>query len=78
MFLQRLRGMLVVEEWGSMPENRVASQFASNSVKLEILRSTFSRVWQVDRAPCFETLLHEIDDAERKIDAGEGRAAGSS
>jgi hypothetical protein len=69
--------MLVVEEWGSMPD-RVASQFAPNSVKLEILRSTFSRVWQVDRAPCFETLLHEIDDAERKIDAGEGRAAGNS
>ena len=61
-----------------MPENRVASQFASNGVKLEILRSTFSRVWQVDQAPCFETLLHEIDDAEREIHAGEGRPASRS
>ena len=34
---------------------------------LDLLGPTFDRLWPVDDAPCFATLLQAIDDADRDL-----------
>lgn len=34
---------------------------------LNVLGSSFTRLWSVDQTPCFDGLLRAIDDADRDI-----------
>lgn len=38
---------------------------------LNVLGPSFTRVWPVDESPCFDGLLHAIDQADRDIRRGE-------
>ncbi len=35
--------------------------------ELQSLGQTFDRAWPVDETPCFQSLLHAIDEADRAI-----------
>ena len=34
---------------------------------VQLLGTSFDRIWPVDEAPCFPELLRAIDDADRKL-----------
>jgi hypothetical protein len=47
-------------------KDHAALDQALNPAKVDSLRSTLSRTWQVDEAPCFANLLRAIDEADRQ------------
>jgi len=43
---------------------------------LEVLGDGFTRLWPVDRTPCFPDLLQAIDEAERELWRERDKAGG--
>lgn len=41
---------------------------------LDVLGPNFTRAWPVDEKPCFDGLLHAIDDADRELQRNRGDA----
>jgi hypothetical protein len=58
----------------NMPERIVAVGLLT-SRDLNLLGPTFDRVWPVEEAPSFNELLRAIDDADRRLESQNGRAA---
>ena len=56
-----------------MSEHRIVAVGLLTSQDLELLGTSFTRLWPVDETPCFTQLLQAIDDADR--DLQDSRAA---
>jgi hypothetical protein len=54
-------------------EQRIVAVGLLTSQDLELLGTSFTRLWPVDETPCFTQLLHAIDEADRNLN-GHGEA----
>ncbi len=59
-----------------MSEQRIVAVGLLTSQDLELLGSSFTRLWPVDETPCFTQLLHAIDEADR--DLHDARSSGGA
>lgn len=50
-----------------MPKERIVAVGLLTQRDLSLLGHSFTRLWPVDEAPCFEGLLDAIDRAERDL-----------
>lgn len=57
-----------------MPKERIVAVGLLTQRDLSLLGHSFTRVWPVDEAPCFEGLLDAIDKAERDLRNSEKQA----
>lgn len=52
-----------------MPGDRIVAVGLLTEIDLNRLGDTFTRLWPVEDAPCFEELLSAIDEADRQLQA---------
>lgn len=52
-----------------MAEDRIVAVGLLTQHDVELLGHGFSRLWPVDKSPCFTELLQAIDDADRELSA---------
>lgn len=50
-----------------MSERQIVAVGLLTAHELQLLGAGFGRVWPIDETPCFEGLLHAIDEAEREL-----------
>lgn len=50
-----------------MSQQRIIAVGLLTEQDLDRLGATFTRLWPVENAPCFEELLKAIDEAERQF-----------
>ncbi|HXG80910.1 MAG TPA: hypothetical protein VNJ05_03830 [Sphingomicrobium sp.] len=50
-----------------MAKQRIVAVGLLTEQDLDRLGHTFTRLWPIEQAPCFEELLEAIDEAERQI-----------
>lgn len=48
-------------------DNRIVAVGLLTQTDLDVLGSTFTRIWPVEETPCFSELLRAIDEADREI-----------
>ena len=51
-----------------MPKERIVAVGLLTQQDLALLGHSFTRLWPVDEAPCFEGLIEAIDKAERDLE----------
>lgn len=56
-----------VRKRASMPRQRIIAVGLLTEQDLDRLGATFTRLWPVENAPCFEELLAAIDEAETQL-----------
>ena len=54
-----------------MDDDRVIAVGLLTKRDLDLLGPTFTRVWPVDPAPCFDDLLQAIDRADQRLSEGQ-------
>lgn len=52
-----------------MPDSEIVAVGLLTKENLDLRGPSFTRVWPVDEAPCFEKLLKAIDEAEAASEA---------
>ena len=50
-----------------MAEDRIVAVGLLTQREVELLGQGFSRLWPVDKSPCFTELLQAIDEADREL-----------
>lgn len=50
-----------------MAENRIVAVGLLTQREVELLGHGFSRLWPVDKTPCFTELIKAIDDADEEL-----------
>ena len=50
-----------------MAENRIVAVGLLTQGDLNLLGSSFRRLWPIDETPCFSQLLQAIDEADREM-----------
>ena len=53
-----------------MVKDRIIAVGLLTQRDVDVLGQGFSRLWPVDRTPCFTELLQAIDDADRELQQG--------
>ena len=50
-----------------MSDGKIVAVGLLTQPELDLLGRSFTRLWEVDQAPCFEELIEAIDRADREL-----------
>lgn len=59
------------------PDNRIVAVALLTGSDVELLGQTFTRLWSIERTPCFGGLLAAIDEADREYWRQQDAASGA-